>query len=146
MLRRTYRMFSESPRRARELARAQRQTGAISTEVRSVVKKSVDYSVVLAGGALFTVIAVALAKELFSGDSANSLYSKSFEIVREDAEVIMILGEPVKGFDESRGRGMNLDSEEGVDENGKKFIRVQYPISGPRGRAKIVAEVRNCFD
>jgi hypothetical protein len=101
----------------------------------------VDYTVVLAGGALFTVIALALAKELFSGGSANSLYSKSLEVVRDDAEVVMILGEPVKGFDESRGRGLNLESEEGTDEQGRKFVRVHYPISGPRGKAKISAEV-----
>jgi hypothetical protein len=88
----------------------------------------------------------ALGTTLLGSDSPYKIYNESFDLVRQDPEVLLILGEPVKGFDEkSRHRHNPLEPVEGQDELGRKFVRIMYDVTGSRGKAKVIAEVTSVF-
>lgn len=47
----------------------------------------------------------AIFRELFSGQSPNSVYSDALKICRNDTSITDVLGEPIKGYGELSSRG-----------------------------------------
>lgn len=68
--------------------------------------KTVTYSGIIALGLGITgIIFYTILKELFSGNSANSIYSKALDRCLKTEKVILSLGEPIKAFGEETSRG-----------------------------------------
>lgn len=131
---------NETRRKAREITRQQRKTTAVSSTVVRVAKAGRDWTVVAGGAALVSVIFYTLFKVLFSQDSPLKVYEKSLREVKLNSDVVMLIGEPVKGFDERKGRGRQVDSEE-FQHLGNKHVRVAYGIQGSHGRGQVIAEM-----
>lgn len=76
------------------------------------------------------------------GISPNTVFSESFEKVRNNSEVVARLGTPVKGYGRgtSDGRRNYIDHDEYVDDDGRKCTRVKYNLEGPNGKAVVYAE------
>jgi len=68
--------------------------------------KTVGYSgIVLGGVGVTAVILYYVFNELFSKDSANSVYAAALERCIKEPRVADLLGEPIKGFGEETRRG-----------------------------------------
>jgi hypothetical protein len=129
----------EAKEKMRQLRRSEARANAVSTTVYKVAKTSFDFSVVTAGMVIAGAIGFVLFQSLFSRSSPYRVYDKSLALVQEDPNVALILGKPVRGFDETRSRGGALPHEEGVDEQGRKWVGVSYNVQGPRGKATVTA-------
>jgi len=100
--------------------------------------------VIIAGlGVIGTVVATIL-KELFSSNSANSLYDKAVQDCISDNRVQDKLGEPVKAFGEEsrRGRRNRVSQMKYQDNLGRKGIRIQFYLQGVRNRATVELDAR----
>ncbi|XP_015248061.1 PREDICTED: mitochondrial import inner membrane translocase subunit Tim21 [Cyprinodon variegatus] len=78
------------------------------------------------GGLLYVVF-----QELFSSSSPNKVYSRAFNIVRSQPEVIGAFGEPIKCYGETtrRGRRQQVSHVEYM-KDGLKHMRLKFYIEG----------------
>ena len=83
-------------------------------------------------------------QELFSSNSANSLYDKAVLDCISDNRVQDKLGEPVKAFGEEtrRGRRNRVSQMKYQDNNGRNGIRIQFYLQGVRNRATVELDAR----
>ncbi|XP_015108577.1 mitochondrial import inner membrane translocase subunit Tim21 [Diachasma alloeum] len=121
--------------------------GQVSTTFAEVVKentKSAWYvSVIIAGVGVTAVMFYAIFKELFSGKSPNSVYSKALDRIMKDPKVLDALGEPIKAFGEENRRGRRRHVSHTVyQHNGKQYMRMQFYVQGLRKRGTVHLEVR----
>eukprot|EP00474_Spongospora_subterranea_P009434 CRZ09892.1 hypothetical protein [Spongospora subterranea] len=123
-----------------QLTKAESRQHAIQT-VKEVAKTSVNFAFV--GGSIILTGAVvySISSALFSPSSPYKVRDKSFDRIREDEEVIKIIGTPMKAFGEgSRRRSQLVHNQEVVD--GVKHVKVQYHISGPNAQGDVFAEAK----
>lgn len=79
--------------------------------------------------------------------SPNSVFDKSFDVVRKDPEVLRRYGDRVKAYGRDHGghregRRNFIEHKEYTDEqDGSKRTRVRYNLEGQFGRAFVFAEV-----
>jgi mitochondrial import inner membrane translocase subunit TIM21 len=79
--------------------------------------------------------------------SPNSIFDRSFDIVRKDPDVLRRYGETIKGYGRDHGghregRRNFIEHTEYVDQqDGSKRVRVRYNIEGRFGYAFVFAEV-----
>lgn len=78
------------------------------------------------GGLLYV-----LFQELFSSSSPNKVYSKAFNLVKSNPEVIGAFGEPIKCYGEAtrRGRRQHVSHLEYI-KDGLKHMRLKFYIEG----------------
>ncbi|XP_011300183.1 mitochondrial import inner membrane translocase subunit Tim21 [Fopius arisanus] len=121
--------------------------GQVSTTFAEVVKentKSAWYvSVIIAGVGVTAVMFYAIFRELFSGKSPNSVYSKALDRIMKDPKVLDALGEPIKAFGEENRRGRRRHVNHAVYvHNNKQYMRMQFYVQGLRKRGTVHLEVR----
>jgi len=80
--------------------------------------------------------------------SPNSLFNEAFNVVRENEEIISLIGEEMRAFGRdvgrnTEGRRNHVDSRSYKDEDGSKRARVRFHVKGPKGRVAVYAEVSN---
>merc|ERR1719369_2227281 len=85
-----------------------------------------------------------MMKELFSSNSANSLYDKAVQECTANHKVQDMLGEPIKAFGEEsrRGRRNRVSHLVYQDDQGRKGVRVQFHLQGRRNRALAQLDAR----
>jgi len=100
--------------------------------------------VIIAGLGVIGTIVATILKELFSSNSANSLYDKAVLDCISDNRVQDKLGEPVKAFGEEtrRGRRNRVSQMKYQDNNGRNGIRIQFYLQGVRNRATVELDAR----
>jgi len=99
--------------------------------------KTASYSlVILAGLGLVGTVLYTVGRELFSSNSANSLYDKAVADCLANDKVTDMLGEPIKAFGEEtrRGRRTHVAQAPYVDPQGRKGIRLKFHLQGLRNR------------
>ncbi|XP_063983289.1 mitochondrial import inner membrane translocase subunit Tim21 [Diachasmimorpha longicaudata] len=121
--------------------------GQLPTTFAEVVKentKSAWYvSVIIAGVGVTAVMFYAIFRELFSGKSPNSVYSKALDRIMRDPKVLDALGEPIKAFGEENRRGRRRHVSHTVYmHNDKQYMRMQFYVQGLRKRGTVHLEVR----
>jgi len=100
--------------------------------------------VIVAGLGMMAVVAGTVLKELFSSNSANSLYDKAVLDCLGHHKVQDKLGEPIKAFGEEsrRGRRNRVSQMQYQDKNGRKGVRIQFYLQGLRNRATVDLDAR----
>jgi import inner membrane translocase subunit TIM21 len=73
--------------------------------VKENVKTSAYGGVILLGIAVTGAMGYVILKELFSSESAQSIYSQSFKLIQLNPEVEDALGAPIKCYGEENSRG-----------------------------------------
>ena len=76
--------------------------------------------------------------------SANTIFSHAFDAVKENPEVTMRLGSPLKAFGHDHGgrregRRNIIDKDEFKDEKGNDVVRIKFVVQGPRGKGIVYA-------
>lgn len=61
-------------------------------------------SVIIAGVGVTAVMFYSIFRELFSGKSPNSVYSKALDRIMEDEKLILSVGSPIKAYGEESRR------------------------------------------
>ncbi|KAL4234132.1 Mitochondrial import inner membrane translocase subunit Tim21 [Mactra antiquata] len=89
-------------------------------------------------GALFYYI----GRELFSSQSSVGVYKKALKRCVEDSEVIIALGQPIKGYGEEtrRGRRRHVSHIEFV-QDGRKHMRMKFYVEGTDKKGEVNLEV-----
>lgn len=88
-------------------------------------------------------------RELFPGRmSPNALFNEAFEVVRENEEIVSIVGEEMRAFGRdvgrnTEGRRNHVESRSYVEADGSKRTRVRFYVKGPKGKVIVFAEVSN---
>lgn len=77
----------------------------IGQKVKQTTKDASYLGVILAGLGVTGLMFYAIFRELFSGHSPNSVYSRALERCRADPRVTAAVGEPVQGHGETTTRG-----------------------------------------
>ena len=88
------------------LLRVDKQEPKALTTAEKVVRtgKDVSYSgVILIAFAVTGALVWAIFSEFFSGNSLNSLFTRTLKLVRNDEKARKVLGEPIRGFGEHTG-------------------------------------------
>ncbi|XP_045191838.2 mitochondrial import inner membrane translocase subunit Tim21-like [Mercenaria mercenaria] len=89
-------------------------------------------------GAMFYYI----GRELFAGDSSTGVYSKAFKRCSNDSEVIVALGEPIKGYGEETRRGRRRHVSHVIfEQDGRQHMRMKFYIQGSDKKAEVNLEV-----
>merc|ERR1712032_1658826 len=114
--------------------------------------KTASYSlVILAGLGMCATVFYTVFRELFSSNSANSLYDKAVADCLAHEKLADLLGEPVKAFGEEnrRHRRTHVAQKHYVDPQGRKGVRLQFYLQGVIiarigiGISLFVSKVRN---
>lgn len=86
-------------------------------------------------------------RELFPGRmSPNALFNEAFEVLRENEEIISLVGEEMRAFGRdvgrsTEGRRNQVDSRTYTDDHGHRRTRVRFHVKGPKGKVVVYAEV-----
>lgn len=136
---------AESTKTGKELdvARKSPYAGLTMGEKVKEAGKDVYYTgFILAGIGTLGVMAYFIGSELFSGSSANGVYTKAFKLCKNNTQVIDNFGEPLKGFGETtrRGRRRHVSHLEYM-KDGVKHMRMKFYIQGPIRRGTVNLEV-----
>jgi import inner membrane translocase subunit TIM21 len=81
--------------------------------------------------------------------SPNVVFNRALDVVRENPEIKMRFGTPLKGYGRDHGgkregrRNFIEHTEYSDKEDGSKRTRVRFNLEGPHGRAFVFAEVSN---
>ena len=116
------------------------------TAIEKVVRtgKDVSYSgVIVVAFALTGVLIWALFSEFFSGNSINTLFTRTLKVVRGSENVQRVLGEPIRGFGEHTGwnRRRHIDHVRyrvGDDQH----IRLEYNVRGGRRMGRVNVDLK----
>ena len=116
------------------------------TAVEKVVRtgKDVSYSgVIVIAFALTGVLIWAFFSEFFSGNSLNSLFTRTLKVVRGNENVQRVLGEPIRGFGEHTGwnRRRHIDNvryKVGDDQH----IRLEYNVRGQNRMGRVNVDLK----
>lgn len=105
--------------------------------------KDISYiGISLAAIGMLGAIIYIVGRELFSGESPNGVYSKALKRCSKDSEVIVALGQPIKGYGEEtrRGRRRHVSHVE-FEQDGRKHMRMKFHIQGSDRRGEVNLEV-----
>ena len=128
------------------LLKVDKQEPKSLTAIEKVVRtgKDVSYSgVIVVAFALTGVLIWALFSEFFSGNSINTLFTRTLKVVRGSENVQRVLGEPIRGFGEHTGwnRRRHIDHVRyrvGDDQH----IRLEYNVRGGRRMGRVNVDLK----
>lgn len=126
-----------------DIARKSPYAGLTMGEKVKEAGKDVYYTgFIIAGVGALGIMVYYIGSELFSGGSANGVYTKAFKLCKNNTQVIDNFGEPLKGFGETtrRGRRRHVSHLE-YEKNGVKHMRMKFYIEGPIRRGTVNLEV-----
>ncbi|EEB16882.1 conserved hypothetical protein [Pediculus humanus corporis] len=106
--------------------------------------KTVTYSgVIIIGLGITVIIFHAIFRELFSGNSANNIYSKASDRCIKNEKVILSLGQPIRAYGEenSRGRRHHTNYLE-YSKDGINYLRMKFFLKGSRKKATVHLEMK----
>merc|ERR1719367_975921 len=107
--------------------------------------KTASYSlVILAGLGMCGTVFYTVFRELFSSNSANSLYDKAVADCLAHEKLADMLGEPIKAFGEEnrRHRRNHVAKKHYVDPQGRKGVRLQFYLQGVRNKGTVQLDAR----
>ncbi|KAM7283397.1 hypothetical protein ISCGN_000506 [Ixodes scapularis] len=115
----------------------------IGQKVKQTTKDASYLGVILAGLGVTGLMFYAIFRELFSGHSPNSVYSRALERCRADPRVTAAVGEPVQGHGETttRGRRRHVSHMEYL-KDGINHMRMKFYIKGPHKSGTVHLEVK----
>ncbi|CAG9784291.1 unnamed protein product [Diatraea saccharalis] len=122
----------------------------VSTDVRPLgekikeTTKTVSYTgIILLGVGVTGVIFFYVFRELFSSNSANSIYSTALEKCKNDPRVEDALGAPIKGYGEETTRRRRTHVSHVVyEKEGVKHMRMKFYIKGIRNKAVVELDMK----
>lgn len=126
-----------------DIARKSPYEGLSGAQKVKEATKDVGYlGISIAALAVLGGITYYIGRELFSSDSPNGVYGKAFKRCAKDSEVIIALGEPIKGYGEEthRGRRSHVSHLEFL-QDGKMHMRMKFHIQGPDKKGEVNLEV-----
>jgi len=117
------------------LVETREQRGAVAVSLGEKVKenaKTATYGgVILLGLAVTGAMAYVILSELFSGDSPNNIYTKSFKLCKANQEVQDTLGSPIKCYGEETRRGWRRHvAHQEFFQGNVKYLRMRFYIEG----------------
>ncbi|KAG8199874.1 hypothetical protein JTE90_015865 [Oedothorax gibbosus] len=114
----------------------------VAEKVKQTTKDAGYLSIIIAGIGVTGVMFYAIFRELFSGQSPNSVYSDALKICRNDTSITDVLGEPIQGYGElsSRGRRRHV-SHLKYEKDGKSYMRLKFYIKGTRKSGTVHLEM-----
>ncbi|KAL4712890.1 hypothetical protein ACJJTC_011960 [Scirpophaga incertulas] len=138
-----------SSEKSSSLAKA-KERHDISTDVRPIgekikeTTKTVSYTgVILLGIGVTGVIFFYVFRELFSSNSANSIYSVALEKCKNDPRVEDALGAPIKGYGEETTRRRRTHVSHAVyEKDGVRHMRMKFYIKGIRNKAVVELDMK----
>ncbi|CAB3230833.1 unnamed protein product [Arctia plantaginis] len=106
--------------------------------------KTVSYTgVIVLGVGVTGVIFYYVFRELFSGNSANSIYSEALEKCKNDPRVEDALGAPIKGYGEETTRRRRTHVSHAVyEKDGVKHMRMRFYIQGVRNKGVVELDMK----
>jgi len=107
--------------------------------------KTASYSlVILAGLGMCGTVFYTVFRELFSSNSANSLYDKAVADCLAHEKLADLLGEPIKAFGEEnrRHRRTHVAKKHYVDPQGRAGVRIQFYLQGVRNKGTAQLDAR----
>ncbi|KAL0849360.1 hypothetical protein ABMA28_013670 [Loxostege sticticalis] len=127
-----------------------KERAEVSTDVRPIgekikeTTKTVSYTgVILLGVGVTGVIFYYVFRELFSSNSANSIYSTALEKCKNDPRVEDALGAPIKGYGEETTRRRRTHVSHAVyEKDGVKHMRMKFYIKGIRNKAVVELDMK----
>ncbi|XP_063376437.1 mitochondrial import inner membrane translocase subunit Tim21 [Cydia fagiglandana] len=136
-------------KRESSLAKGQ-ERAEVSTDVRPLgekikeTTKTVSYTgVILLGVGVTGIIFYYVFRELFSSNSANSIYSTALEKCKQDPRVEDALGAPIKGYGEETTRRRRTHVSHAVyEKDGVKHMRMRFYIKGIRNKAVVELDMK----
>ncbi|XP_063617519.1 mitochondrial import inner membrane translocase subunit Tim21 [Cydia splendana] len=136
-------------KRESSLAKSQ-ERAEVSTDVRPLgekikeTTKTVSYTgVILLGVGVTGIIFYYVFRELFSSNSANSIYSTALEKCKQDPRVEDALGAPIKGYGEETSRRRRTHVSHAVyEKDGVKHMRMRFYIKGIRNKAVVELDMK----
>ncbi|KAJ2953743.1 hypothetical protein O0L34_g1369 [Tuta absoluta] len=142
------RLYSEQKGITKSQARNERSE--VSTDVRPIgekvkeATKTVSYTgVILLGLGVTGVIFFYVFRELFSSNSANSIYSEALEKCKNDPRVEDALGAPIKGYGEETTRRRRTHVSHAVyEKEGVKHMRMRFYIKGIRNKGIVELDMK----
>ncbi|XP_059060369.1 mitochondrial import inner membrane translocase subunit Tim21 [Achroia grisella] len=122
----------------------------VSTDVRPLgekikeTTKTASYTgVILLGVGVTGVIFYYVFRELFSSNSANSIYSVALEKCKNDPQVEDALGAPIKGYGEETTRRRRTHVSHAVyEKDGIKHMRMKFYIKGIRNKGVVELDMK----
>jgi len=117
------------------LVQTSEQRGAVAVSLGEKVKenaKTATYGgVILLGLAVTGAMTYVILSELFSGDSPNNIYTKSFKLCKANQEVQDTLGSPIKCYGEETRRGWRRHvAHQEFFQGNVKYLRMRFYIEG----------------
>ncbi|XP_064466970.1 mitochondrial import inner membrane translocase subunit Tim21-like [Ornithodoros turicata] len=115
----------------------------IGQKVKQTTKDASYLGVILAGLSVTGLMFYAIFRELFSGRSPNSVYTRALERCRSNTSVLAAFGEPLQGHGETtaRGRRRHVSHVEYI-KDGINHMRMKFYIKGPHKSGTVHLEVR----
>ncbi|XP_013201234.2 mitochondrial import inner membrane translocase subunit Tim21 [Amyelois transitella] len=106
--------------------------------------KTVSYTgVILLGIGVTGIIFYYVFRELFSSNSANSIYSAALEKCKNDPRIEDALGAPIKGYGEETTRRRRTHVSHAVyEKDGAKHMRMRFYIKGIRNKAVVELDMK----
>ncbi|XP_075992475.1 mitochondrial import inner membrane translocase subunit Tim21 [Anticarsia gemmatalis] len=131
------------------LARSQ-EKAEVTTDVRPLgekikeTTKTASYTgVILLGVGVTGVIFFYVFRELFSSNSANSIYSEALEKCKNDPRIEDALGAPIKGYGEETVRRRRTHVSHAVyEKDGVKHMRMRFYIKGIRNKGVVELDMK----
>jgi len=109
--------------------------GELSTsqKVKRAGKDASYTAIVIAGIAVTGALFFAIGRELLSGQSPSGVYSRAFKLVKNHDDVIVYLGDSLKGYGETnrRGRRRHVSHQE-YERDGVKHMRMKFYVEGDK--------------
>lgn len=106
--------------------------------------KDVTYlGIIIAGVGITGIMFYAIIRELFSGDSPNSVYTEALKLCRNDPAVSDSVGEPIKGYGEMSARGRRGHvSHVSYLKDDINHMRMKFYIEGSKRKGTVHLEIK----
>lgn len=118
-------------------------TATVFETVKETTKTAGNLGVILLGFGILGAILWTISKELFSGNSPNSIYSSALDRCISDPRVQDHLGQPIKAFGEENRRGRRRHVSHSIYEvEGRKHMFLKFYIQGTRKRGTVYVEMK----
>lgn len=115
----------------------------VSEKVKQATKDASYLGIIVIGVGVTGLMFYAIFRELFSGHSSNTVYSRALARCRDDGRITNLCGEPIKGYGETnrRGRRRYVSHVEYV-KDGINHMRMKFYIEGSRRKGTVHLEVK----